>query len=45
MHVLKSKKVIGALIGLGAAVIGATCGVDVGALVQPLTEVVAGAVQ
>lgn len=45
MTILKSKKVIGALIGLGAAVIGTACGVDVGALVAPLTEVVAGAVQ
>ncbi|MGL6084734.1 MAG: hypothetical protein ACRC29_02305 [Enterobacterales bacterium] len=45
MAILKSKKVIGAIIGLGAAVVGAALGVDVGALVQPLTEVVAGAVQ
>ncbi|MGL5456746.1 MAG: hypothetical protein ACRDB3_17895 [Citrobacter telavivensis] len=45
MVILKSKKVIGAIIGLVAAVVGTSMGVDVGGLVQPLTEVVAGAVQ
>ncbi|AIM51273.1 hypothetical protein phD2B_0047 [Lelliottia phage phD2B] len=45
MAILKSKKVIGAIIGLGATIIGASIGVDVGAIVAPLTEVVAGVVQ
>ena len=45
MAILKSKKVIGALVALVAAGIGAHSGVDVGALVAPVTEIVSGLVQ
>lgn len=44
MKVLKSKKVIAALVTLGAAIIGAQFGVDVSAIVGPLTEIISGIV-
>ncbi len=45
MQVLKQKRVIGGIIGLLAAILGATTGVELGALVAPITEVTTGVVQ